>query len=144
MSILDNLRQNLAFGTAATENMKQLNLITGILYSITPFISYSLILQFQNIYLPVIISICTYLLIFLANLFTLKNLISEFSIRNFIQKVIPPSILTVLLSLLLPILVHFSIDKSWFRLILATLSFTITMSVSTYFITCNKIVRKKY
>jgi len=141
--IIDILRMNLTYGVTATGEMRNFNLITGTISLSAPIIAYILLLFVKNVYIPMLTTIFIYVIGFFANLFVLKSLIKAFSVGRFLKQIFPPCLLILLVSSILPMLIHSSLREGWVRLILVVLSSVIVIVVLTYFFALSKELREK-
>jgi O-antigen/teichoic acid export membrane protein len=140
---VDILRMNLVFGIAATGEMKNINIVAGIIGLSAPIIAYVLLLFVRNVYIPMITTICIYMITFFVTLFILKSLIKTFSIMRFLKQVFSPCLAILLLSSILPLLIHLSLKEGWLKLILVVLSTITVVAVLTYYLALSKEMREK-
>ena len=141
--IIDVLRINLTTAVGATGKVKRLNILTGTIGVSIPIIAYLLLLFFKNVYIPMLTTIVMYSMGFFANLFVLKSLIKAFSVGRFLRQIFPPCIAILLVSSILPLFIHSSLEEGWERLILVVLSSVTVIAVLTYFFALSKEMKEK-
>ena len=143
MAIIDILRINLTTGITATGKVKKLNIIAGIMGLFAPIIAYSILLIVKNVYIPMLTVIFIYVINFFVHLFIIKSLIKIFSIGRFLKQIFPICLTILLISSILPVYIHYSIEKGWVRLILIVMSSVTVMAAMTYFFAFSKEMREK-
>jgi len=143
MVIIDILRVNITTGIAATGKVKNFNIIAGTIGLLTPIIAYLLLLLVKNVYIPMLTTIFMYAAGFFAYLFVLKSLIKAFSIGRFLRQIFPPCVAVLLVSSILPVFIHFSLEEGWMRLILVVLSSVTVIATLTYYFVFSKEMREK-
>jgi len=141
--VIDILRMNLTFGVSATGNMKNFNIMIGTINISVPIIAYLLLLISKNVYIPMLMTIVAFVLVFFGNLFVLKLLIKEFSVERFLKQIFPICFTILLASSILPLFIHFSLEEGWTRLILVVLSTVTVIALLTYFFALSKEMRGK-
>ncbi|MDR1632717.1 MAG: hypothetical protein LBR97_07555 [Dysgonamonadaceae bacterium] len=141
--LVDILRMNLTYGIVATGQMKNLNITTGILGLSAPVIAYVLLLFGKNVYIPMLTTICIYAVTFFATLFVLKSLVKAFSVARFLKRIFPLCFMILLVSSILPVFIHLSLDEGWLRLICVVSSSITVIAVLTYYFALSKEMREK-
>jgi O-antigen/teichoic acid export membrane protein len=144
MILLNALYQTISYVIHATGKMKTASLVTGSLYLLIPIISYILFkLENRIVYTPLLIAIVFFVIVFFVKLSIIHSYIPQISIIHFIKKTVLIVIFISAISAILPLFIHFSLNEGWLRLILVTLSSTVTMAIATYYIALNKQMKQK-
>jgi O-antigen/teichoic acid export membrane protein len=141
-SLLSALITPMAYCVHATGKIKLMNIINGILYTTIIPISYIFFhLGFSPVY-GFITNLILSIIGFFIWLWLLKRIVN-YSIKDYFYKVVLKCLTISVLSLPLPLAVHFILDYGWYRFILVLCSsfiFTITFS---YWIVMDKNMRKQ-
>lgn len=145
LSILFKTMGNLmGFAVHATGKMKLYSFTSGTVLLLTPLTSYCL---FKVGFPPVSAFIVDFLLSFvfvINNMFVLHKLIAEFSILQFVYKVIILCIVCTVVSFILPLYFHWKLlNEGWTRFIFVGISSILSVFLSGYFIVLSKDMRKK-
>jgi len=144
MMLLNVLWMNLTYATQATGKIKVASLITGTLYILIPVISYvALKIGNRTPYFPMLIAIVIYVIVVGARLFIVKNLIPEVSIWCFLNKVILTGLLIIAIASVLPLLLHYSLNRGWIRLLSVFFSSALTAVLATFCLALNKKIQRK-
>lgn len=144
MIIINTLWKPLTSVIQATAKIKIISIVTGSLYLLIPVISYVIFkLGNRTVYVPLLVALVIYVIVFIVNLRIVHHLVPEFSIFLLIKKAILENLIIIIASGILPVIVRFSLDSEWLRIILIIiLTFTI-MALTTYYFALSKSMKEK-
>jgi O-antigen/teichoic acid export membrane protein len=118
------------------------SLCGGILLLNLP-VSWIILLMGFPIYFVIIIAICLTFIVVIIHLCMLKRLINSFSIKLFLENVILPLCMVLIISAILPVLLNVLLKSSFLRLCLVSGVSVISVCGSMYMIGLNKKEREK-
>jgi O-antigen/teichoic acid export membrane protein len=127
----------------ATGKVKGLSIVDGTLFLLVIPISYLFLKAGYSPIVPMIVNIVLLIISVAINIFILKHLIPKFSLTEFILKFFMVSVLLLVLSSIVPVWLHFSLEEGFIRFCVVLLSFTIILCVFTYCFALNKIMKQK-
>ncbi len=123
----------LVTGVHATGKIKRPSIINGSLYlSVIP-LSYITFKLGGSVYIPFVLNAVFVFCGALINLYTLKLYINQVNYMYFITRVIIPCILVSSLSLILPIILTYSLPQGFLRFIITCLTVWICLLLLSYF-----------
>ncbi len=132
IALVDILNMPVSMVVHATGNMKKYQLITsGISLLILPigFVAFKLGAHPVAIF---VISLCMSVIMQTASLLIIRTLI-QFSLRDYLAKVVVPILMILPLSLVLPFAVRMIMSGGWARLIIVTLLSIASVALSAYY-----------
>jgi O-antigen/teichoic acid export membrane protein len=127
----------------ATGNIKRPSIINGTLYLLVLPVTY---VAFKWGGIPIIPYICNILFVFIgmmSNAYTLKSYVAQFSIKDFIYKVLCVCLFITVLSFSISMSVKYNMPEGFLRFILIILVSTVSTSLLTYFIAMDKQTKYK-
>lgn len=134
----------IVFGIHATGNAKRISIINGTIYIIVLPISYVLLKMGGSPVVPFVLNI---VLLFIGHcvfsLRTLKIYVPEFSIYRFFKVSSIKFLQICVLSSVIPILIHISMESGWQRFIINTLACLIGSGFLIYAIGLDSVTRRK-
>ncbi|NRT13274.1 polysaccharide biosynthesis protein [Flavobacterium sp. 14A] len=146
LSLLNNLVsimfRTVMFSIHATGKMKRISFINGTIYIMVLPISYGLLkLGFSPI-APFLINIFLLTIGCASNLITLNLYIPEFSISEFLKKVVMINLIIVVLSSIMPLIIYYSMEEGFLRFLIVGFTSVVSIGIATYYIAIDNDMRK--
>lgn len=127
----------------ATGKIKYWSIITSTIYLLVIPISYFLLKRGVTPEIPFVVNIILLFIGYITNLYILRFNVPQFSIIQYFTKVICTCFVISILTILLPLFIHLSMDEGWLRLITVTLCSILITALLTYFIAFEPNLRDK-
>jgi O-antigen/teichoic acid export membrane protein len=133
----------LIFAIHATGKMKIPSIVWGTNYILVVPVSYLILKAGVSPVIPFAINVLLTCTGYMYQLFILRYRIPKFSINRYLSKVFLTSLAVMVISPALPVFLRFSLDESWARLVVVTVSSVIMVALSGYLILLNKEMKKR-
>jgi Na+-driven multidrug efflux pump len=136
LSLINNLVsimfRTIMFSIHATGNMKRISFINGTIYMMVLPISYVLLKLGFSPVAPFVVNILLLIIGCASNLITLNKYIPEFSIPEFLKKVVLVNAIIVAIASVLPLIVFNSMEESFIRFLLVGFTSVVSIAIATY------------
>lgn len=144
IAIINTFWGSINYIVYATGKIRTMSFITGTVYLSIPVLSYCFfrLFEYRTVYTPLLISVVASVTVFMVTLVKTKSLIPQFSISYFLKKAVLNSFSIIIISSILPLYFHFTLNESWQRLILVIISSGTVIALGTYYIAFDKKMRK--
>lgn len=127
----------------ATGRVKSFSIIVGTFNLLVIPITYFLFKAGFSPIIPMIVNVITMTIFAVIKIFILKRLIPLISLRELFLKFILIALIIAILSMAIPIWIHYSLDKGFLRFCLVSGSFVVILCIASYFIALNNDMKQK-
>lgn len=139
LSSFSTLFLPLVFAIHATGNIKFMSIVNGSIWFLTLPITYIMLRLGFNPQIPYIVKIILLCFVIISNIYSVKKLIPEFRIKNYIKKSIVPSIISLVIVVLITYIVYSTFKHDgWARFIVVTVTSTVCVICLTIFLIMTK------
>lgn len=138
LSIINNwisiMFRPIVYGIHATGSAKQIGIITGTIYLLVLPLSYIFLRMGGSPIVPFVLNILLLLVgHFIFSLYTMKRNVPSFSRIEFLKRSTLNVFVISILSVIPSVCIHYYLEEGWFRLIIVTLIFLLSLIVLVYY-----------
>lgn len=127
----------------ATGHVKYLNILIGLIYMAILPISYIFLQKGYSPIIPYVVSIFAFILVAFFSLYILRRYMPTFSIRKYVFQVYGRCWCVLVLSCVLPFIIHQELAYGLIRFILVFCASALSICVFSYYIAIDRVMRKR-